>query len=201
MIKLTAQLVNLFDKHHSRMNCTRIILLTLSLLIATWLTGPSANAQDSYIAPIGLGIRGTPDGGGLNLRYFFKDNLSGELQYNLSGGTPNGSGKSSMAVLLFQFHGYLSPNFNFYLGAGAHTGRWQRYKDISKTTSVFGFDLVAGLEYNFSSIPIGISIDAKPSFNYITGVTLFPNNTFGLGVRYYFDIPGLHARQEVDSRE
>lgn len=176
------------------------------LLIAIYMTismfaGTQAMAQYDYWAPFALGVRGTPDGGGVNLRYFFKDNLSGELQYNVSGGTTGGSGRSNTIGLLVQYHAALSQNLSLFMGVGAHNGKWQQFKDKSKTISVFGFDAILGMEYNFSSVPISITVDAKPCFNYVKGVTIFPNNTFGLGIRYYFDIPALHVESAPDARE
>jgi hypothetical protein len=183
------------------MGALKKIGLTTILLTAALLGSKHAEAQWDYRPPFAAGIRACPDGGGANLRYFAIDNLSAEVQYNISGGTKGGSGKSSMIGLLVQFHRSLTSNLSFFIGAGAHSGTWQRYKDISKTTSVFGFDAIIGVEYIFPSVPIGISIDAKPSFNYVTGVTLFPNNTFGLGVRYYFDIAALYGTEKADKRE
>ena len=172
------------------MNKVRISFI--ALLVAFFTSG-AASAQ--ITAPFAAGLRGSPDGGGLNLRFFFNENFALEGQGNFSNGTTGGSGQALMGHVLMQYH-YLfgDARFRMFLGAGAHYGTWERYKDVSVKDNFFGFDVQLGAEYVFASMPLGISIDAKPSFNYVSGVTIFPNNTFGLSLRYYFG-----AWEEYDS--
>jgi hypothetical protein len=180
------------------MKNTSIILLFLFISL---FPTQAAVAQYNSIRPFALGLRGCPDGGGANARFFFSDLLSAEAQFNVSGGTQGGAGKAMMGGGLLMLNAMLyGPEFRLFVGGGAHYGSWERYRDISKATSVFGFDAVIGLEYTFN-VPISVSLDYKPAFNYISGVTYMPNNVFGLGIRYYFGAWEDHVDTKADSRE
>jgi len=170
----------------------RIYRLLVVLLVVIF--APDA-AEAQVTAPFAVGLRGSPDGAGVNLRFFFNENLSLEGQGNYSGGTSGGSGKSTTGVCLVEYHFlFLDSRFRMFLGGGAHYGSWERYKDASKAEGLFGLDAILGFEYVFTSVPVSISIDAKPSFNYVSGITIFPNNTFGLTLRYY-----IGAWEDYDS--
>lgn len=151
----------------------------------------TGSAQDFNDKPYAAGVRACADGGGVNFRYYGSKMVSVEGQLNVSagrpGGLPSSSGKSTTGVALVQLHGdLLGPQIRFFIGVGAHYGSWVRYKDVSKSEGLFGFDGIAGIEYMTGRYPLGISLDIKPAFNYVSGVTYFPNNIVGLGVRYYF---------------
>jgi hypothetical protein len=108
-------------------------------------------------------------------------------QINTSGGTRGGSGKSTMYGILLQYNLMIAgPDLRFYMGGGFHAGMWQKDKDKSQYLGTNGLDGVAGIEYTFARIPFSISVDVKPSLNYISGVTYFPNNNLGFGIRYVF---------------
>ena len=147
----------------------------------------SANAQENVIPPFGLGIRACPDGIGVNARYYFNDKINVEGQINSSGGTRGGSGKSIMYGILLQYNLMIAgPDLRFFMGGGFHAGMWQKDKDRGQYLGTNGLDGVAGIEYTFARIPFSISVDVKPSLNYISGVTYFPNNNLGFGIRYVF---------------
>ncbi|MES2703599.1 MAG: hypothetical protein V4649_13230 [Bacteroidota bacterium] len=167
-----------------------ILLIALLLLTATG----SANAQ--LVGPVALGLRANPDGGGITAKYFFNERNAIETQVNGSSGNYNDNGTSLTVVALYEHHFILNdPQWRIILGGGMHFGTWNRYGDAhTSPLSVFGLDVIGGVEYVFASVPIGISLDVKPALNFVSGVTTFPNNTFGLGVRYYF---GRWAREKV----
>jgi hypothetical protein len=51
--------------------------------------------------------------------------------------------------------------------------------------TVIGVDGILGLEYNFSEVPINISIDWKPAFN-LVGYSRFFGDGGALSLRYIF---------------
>lgn len=177
------------------MRRTHTLLAGLFIILLT--TG-SALAQ--ITAPFAAGLRGNYDGGGVNLRFFFNENLAIEGQANLSNGTHDGGGPSHTGLLLLEGHVVLpNPNFRIFLGAGAHYGTWQRYTNAAALKeNAFGFDLIAGGEYVFTKVPLGISLDVKPAFSLLGGTTVFTANMFGLSLRYYF---GAWAKVGSDEGE
>jgi hypothetical protein len=78
---------------------------------------------------------------------------------------------------------------NFYYGAGAHIYFWgesrKRYAPFQDRDSVVGLDGILGLEYNLREIPLNVSVDWKPTFNFNV-----PDNFWGddaaISVRYIF---------------
>ncbi len=60
-----------------------------------------------------------------------------------------------------------APGLDYYLGVGAHIGFFDKYKWDEDQSTVFGADLVAGLEYTFPTAPFSIALDYKPAFNFI----------------------------------
>jgi hypothetical protein len=157
------------------------------LFFATFVMSTAAEAQYDHIQRFAVGVRGAPDGGGANLRVFLNNMICIEGQLNLSGGTPGGSGKSTTGVILGEVNiPIYTPAFRAFAGAGLHYGSWVQYDNISVAKNMSGYDLIMGLEYTFSSVPLSVSIDYKPAYSYATSSAYFPNNAAGLGIRYYF---------------
>jgi len=90
---------------------------------------------------------------------------------------------------LHKFNMFDTERLNLYYGAGAHIGFWNgaevKWVDDSATYVVLGIDGIVGLEYNFTEVPLNVSIDYKPAFNLI-GVTGFWGDEFALSLRYIF---------------
>lgn len=86
---------------------------------------------------------------------------------------------------LYEFHGDLtaSRNFKWYVGGGAHGGYYD--KDAEEGI-MFGIDAVAGLDYKFVKLPLNISLDWQPAFEFITPGTEFQAGRGGLAVRLAF---------------
>ena len=86
---------------------------------------------------------------------------------------------------LYEFHGDLTAtgNLKWYIGGGAHGGY---YDKGDKDGIMFGIDAVAGLDYKFSHLPINLSLDWQPSFEFITPGTEFQAGRGGLAVRFAF---------------
>ena len=71
-------------------------------------------------------------------------------------------------------------DFNFYAGPGAALGIYNNGETSGLNLGIAG---VVGAEYNFS-IPMTISLDWRPCFNFLYGG--FGYNGFGLALRYRF---------------
>jgi len=78
-------------------------------------------------------------------------------------------------------------NLEWFYGAGAHVGFWQsgRYHYDSDASSVFGVDLILGVEYTFDEVPFSVSLDWKPAFNLLGNHTWWGDGA-ALSIRYTF---------------
>ncbi len=78
--------------------------------------------------------------------------------------------------------------FEWYYGGGAHVGFFNnRYVtflgEVGGSTAVIGLDGVIGLEYTVEEFPLNISLDYKPSFNFV-GFNGWWFDHVSLGIRY-----------------
>lgn len=135
----------------------------------------------------GTGVRASIDGAGLTAKYFLNDGFAIEAQVNV-GGIRALDGRSFYTCVLMQYHIELPlPAFRLYFGGGLHGGVWtDRPEATYRDEAIFGLDGIGGIEYIFTSTPIGISGDLRPSINYIQEVEFMPHNVIGVSVRYYF---------------
>lgn len=76
--------------------------------------------------------------------------------------------------------------FNFYAGPGAQVGMYKSSNENNENVMRLGLGIVGqlGAEYNFSAIPLGLSLDWRPAFSFTGGG--FGWQGFALGVRYRF---------------
>ena len=175
-----------------------LMIRVRSLFIAIlFLCSVPAMAQRNYsYSQLGAGLRFSPDGAGLSLRYLMSMHFSLEGQLNASAGTDDDHGQSVTAGVLACYNiTFSDPSWRVYLGGGAHTGTWRQYKDDRyPSQNIVGLDAGAGAEYMFVIAPVAISLDVKPAVNFMHGLENFPNNTFGLSVRYYLGARNQHGR-------
>src|SRR5690606_12133115 len=121
---------------------------------------------------VGLGLRGSPDGLGFTAKFFVSPHLALEAQAN-AGGIMGLEGESFHMVGLLLYHIPLPDNaWRLYFGGGFHFGVWDRpphrvgrdwHRDEE---AIFGMDGMAGIEYVFRHIPLGLSGDVKPAINF-----------------------------------
>ena len=168
------------------MKNTHILLSVLFIVLFS--AGTALAQDDESVPPFSIGIRATPDGAGITGKYFFIDRVNVEAMFNGSGGGYFGNGPSVALVGLVEYNFIFNdPAWRIFLGPGAHVGSWKQYPDNNTSRiAVFGLDAIAGIEYVFTEVPIGVSADIKPAINFVNGVTEFPSNTFGFAVRFYF---------------
>ena len=79
---------------------------------------------------------------------------------------------------------------NWYYGFGGHIGFFdsshpRRDDNEEGQFMTLGIDGILGIEYNFSEVPINLSVDWKPNIDLIGG-TGFGGDSGALSVRYYF---------------
>jgi hypothetical protein len=145
-------------------------------------TNPSFSDQ-SYTTALGLKVWG--DGGGVSLKHFVTSNNAFEgIGYFWNYGV--------RITGLYEFHFDIpeAPGLKWYVGPGAHIGfyndryyhRYYRY-DEPRTGSFVGIDGVLGLDYKFDGVPINLSLDWQPSFEFGDSRG-FIGSWGGLGIRY-----------------
>lgn len=86
---------------------------------------------------------------------------------------------------LKEWHGNLNGpgNLKWYLGFGAHSGY---YDNDGEEGVMGGLDAVGGLDYKFKYLPLNISLDWQPAYEFITPGTEFQAGRGGLAVRLAF---------------
>ncbi len=152
------------------------LLLILILLFA----GQNALAQD-YRTGIGLRAGST---NGLTIKHYTKPKVA--LEGIISS---RWRGLGLTGLIEGHTRAFDVNRLNFYYGAGAHVYFWgerkRGYSPFPERESVVGLDGILGLEYNFREVPLNVSIDWKPTFNFNV-----PDNFWGddaaLSVRYIF---------------
>lgn len=125
------------------------------------------------------------DGGGLSVKHFINDKAALEgiafiwdEGFRLTG--------------LYEFHGDIggAPGLKWYVGPGAHVGFYDKGKDNNNYndgdgSTFFGIDGVLGLDYKFNKVPINISLDWQPYFEFGDNRGFYGSGG-GLGIRYAF---------------
>lgn len=145
---------------------------------------------------------------GLNVKAQDYD-LAGGLRFGLGTGvtlkTSIGGDAMLEGILSFRSYGFEitglyevhnanvfgTPRLNWYYGGGAHIGSYRGYRsnpktDIEYTTKLsLGIDGILGIEYNFTEIPLNLSLDWKPQINLISNNGFWGDNG-ALSARYMF---------------
>ena len=119
-------------------------------------------------------------------------NLGARLGYGveLSYQHPLGKNRLELDLGLSDFNGGLNlagtyqwvkpleSNFSWYFGVGAGLGIWDDKFGLAALGQL-------GIEYNFSSAPIQLSLDWRPGLTIVPDVGFWATS-FGLGIRYRF---------------
>ena len=108
----------------------------------------------------------------------YKKNLRSDLfiefigTMRLNGFTNNSFGTNLTALVEYQrdFNGLMG--LSWFVGGGAHVGLWSGsgsnvYFNEDRMHLLLVIDAIVGLEYVFDDVPLAISLDYKPSFNFI----------------------------------
>ncbi|WNJ17462.1 hypothetical protein [Pontibacter sp. G13] len=136
----------------------------LYLLIAMLAFGTTSASAQNYIAAIGLR---TGFGIGVTGKLFIDESTALEAMAEVRN---RGFGLTGMYEIHHDILG-IDGMQGFY-GGGAHLGFTQGTESSNtsfneQTAFILGVDGIAGIEYTIPSIPINLSLDFKPSFNFL----------------------------------
>ena len=134
----------------------------------------------------GIGLRGG-NGNGVTIKHFVGSNAAfeGIIATRWDGLELTG---------LYEIHNraFDTERLNWYYGFGGHIGFWddsnydnRGWGEEGKSYTVIGVDGILGLEYNFTEVPLNLSVDWKPAFN-IYGYSGFWGDGGAISIRYIF---------------
>jgi len=153
----------------------KTIRLTLSFFIATLLfcSAQAQNTGTDYRTAVGVKIYP----GAITVKHFLKDNAALE-------GLGTFWDKGFRITGLYEFHMQLLQveGLRWYVGPGAHIGFYDEKNYEGKT--LFGVDGVLGVDYKIKGVPINLSLDWQPSFEFGNGADY--ESWGGLGIRFAF---------------
>ena len=154
----------------------KIGLLILSMTLVITITNAQNKTANSLTYKTAAGIK-IWDGAGISLKTFLDSKNALEFI-----GFFNGNG--TRITGLYEIHGDLNTesNLKWYIGPGAHVGF---YKIADEHKAYVGVDGVVGLDYKFKNLPLNLSLDWQPSFEFGSGRG-FSGDWGGLGIRYTF---------------
>jgi hypothetical protein len=159
------------------------VLLLVGFIVSSVV---SINAQD--ISKNALGLRlGDNDGFGGEISY--QRALGGNNRLEIDLGLRNNNNYDGFkATGLYQWVWNIEGGFNWYAGVGAGLANYSNKdnnnnNDFSETFVFAAGDI--GIEYNFPSTPILLSLDYRPEFGFGDRFNEFGND-IALGIRYQF---------------
>lgn len=150
----------------------KIMGFAVAVLLTTMATAQNKTAHSlEYKTAAGIKVW---DGVGLSLKTFIQDKAALEFIGFFNSARARVTG-------LYEFHGDLNTegNLKWYIGPGAHVGFYKG------NNTLVGIDGVVGLDYKFNELPLNISLDWQPSFEFSKGYG-FAGGWGGLGIRYTF---------------
>jgi len=146
--------------HQRRFRQLSLVLACLALIQTAW-------AQKYRTA---AGFRSDGNNYGLSIQQVILPKATLEVLAMIA------SRERSATVMAERHFGILGPSLNYYLGAGAHLGT---HKDDG---TFWGIDGIIGAEYKIAFIPVVLSLDFKPTFEFHSADwNRFPT---GFSVRY-----------------
>jgi hypothetical protein len=146
-------------------------LRSLSFLLLLVVISVSASAQYRHQAGVRLGSADQVVSTGFTYRYHFNNGKAVEAILNLRDPIALGA--------LYEVFKPVNavPNLQWFYGGGAYVG----FKGFDN----FGITGIAGVDYQFSEVPINLTLDWKPELNLIEGVR-FRASTVAVSVRFSF---------------
>lgn len=164
--------------------------LAIAMIMIAGIGNATAQKNDSQEYKNAVGLKFYP--GALTAKHFFSRRISVEgITYLYDNASIRVTG-----LLEFNFDIEPVPGLKWFVGPGAHVS-FVKYKGQANT--FVGIDGILGLDYKFKGVPINLSVDWQPSFefgedpryennpnyrlNYGPG---FTGSWAGVGVRYTF---------------
>ena len=146
-------------------------------IVAVFAMTTAANAQLS-----GIGVRlGGGQGYGAELSTLW--NFGNRVEIDLGWNSDEGYTGFSLTGI-YQWQGEIGSGFGWFAGVGARLAYWN-WEVTDDSDIALGLAGQAGLEYQFSAIPIQLSLDIRPCF-YLIPDTDFHWGDIALGIRYTF---------------
>ena len=151
------------------------------LLLPVMFLATSQRAEAQYNNAIGLRLGPS---WGITFKHKMSDAAGLEFLLNSHGG-------GYQVTVMYEHHiPVITDGMNFYIGGGGHIGYYDGNSknngwDTNDEGVFIGADGILGLEYTFSEVPINLSLDWKPAFNFV-GNTGFWGDGGALSVRYAF---------------
>lgn len=145
----------------------------------------------SFLLLFSLAAKAQPRAAGIRVGYGIEASYQHSLLSNFVeadlgfGFSPKGRPNQFQLTAVYDFVPVSVSGFSFYVGPGAQASFYS-YTDVNRTGVGFDLGLVAqiGLEYAFAGIPLNLSLDWRPAYQFFGG---WFNLTSGkLGVRYRF---------------
>ena len=155
------------------MKFRNLFIVTLLAITAITTTASAQSYKTAFGARIGYDS-------GITLKHFFAP--ASAFEGILSAGP-----RYFQLTSLYEYQQPLpgAPGLDWFVGLGAHIGNVY-YKNHPGDRLFIGGDLIAGLEYTFPTAPFAISLDWKPSFNFVNDYNDYWYAGFALSLRYTF---------------
>ncbi len=155
------------------------------IIAAVWMVFCLVSISKAQDYNTGIGIRGGFSNG-LTVKHFIepKSAIEGILSTRWNGFIVTG---------LYEVHNqaFNAERLKWYFGFGGHIGFWNGnydknyWGDYGTSYTVVGIDGILGLEYSFEEVPLNLSLDWKPAFNFV-GYSGFWADGGALSLRYIF---------------
>lgn len=143
-------------------------------LILAFLVLAASLQVNAQVYNMGIGLRGGGTANGITLKKSLSVFTMGDLIVSMHNEGIIATGLYEIEKPINELDGLY-----IYYGVGAHLGTY------TNVDMALGLDAVLGLEFVIPDIPIGISLDIKPSFDFV-GRTNFGNDFGALSIRYLF---------------
>lgn len=171
----------------------RILLLfgVLSLMAFQANAQQGGNPGDYKTA---IGVRVNPWIIGFTAKHFIKGPhaIEGIVSHYFGSGDRDVTNVTFTGLYEYTWNVFGKSEWNMYAGGGAHIGLWRdRYyngngnKEYDTEANV-GLDGIFGVEYTFKKIPLNLSGDIKPFFNFNGGHSFIGEQLVGVSARYTF---------------
>jgi hypothetical protein len=168
--------------------------LLLCFCLAMFIASPEVKAQQrsrsfnstNYVTALGLKLYPASSGAAVTLKHFVRKGAAFEAlgYFSERGGRITG---------LYEFHWDINgaPGLKWYVGPGAHLGfyndKYYTREQFGGSYVALGVDGVIGLDYKFSKIPLNLSADWQPSFDFGNDrYNGFGGDFGGISARYTF---------------
>ncbi|MEO5891003.1 MAG: hypothetical protein ABIQ31_12160 [Ferruginibacter sp.] len=168
-----------------------LLATVIAVLIFTHVTAQKSKSFNSSTYTSALGIKLYPGTGGaaVTFKHFLKESAAVEALGSVWD-------RGTRVTGLYEFHWDIKDvaGLKWYVGPGAHFGLYKNSRYITNngiredgSYAAFGVDGVIGADYKFNKIPLNLSADWQPSFefggNRYNG---FGGDFGGISARYTF---------------